>query len=442
MKKLPRRQMLKALALSSVTAALPKLAAGSIFSRKKPIREFGRIHDYLMNASLRLEEKQRERITIENAEFGGEAFINVAWGYYDFIHCHFPASHNIILTQLANCNFIDCEFGPSASNDAMQLGECRDVTFTRCKFNRGSVVFNGKASFEACTFSNKESPPAYSYDRVSPYILAGDEVTLVKCRKKGNFTWRGDKRLVLQNCVFSKDGRLGSGMRKTGYPYEDDIHKEFTDSPPDFSFLDSTFEDAKEVLWGAVVQNLTISRCVAKGIFRAQGCEAMGTILWEHLSAGHFDLWGGGSSQTLHIRDCQFNVIDEKTEAYFRCIGGYSKETLIERVSAGGLVNLTTATDKTTEKFRYPKAQNDLFIVRDCKIPLLKINWLQSASLRLENCEIGQLEIRDGQIGKLEIRNTKFERLDLSRTVATEYAIDASGEIIDTGSNYDKGKTK
>ncbi|MDR3162569.1 MAG: hypothetical protein LBT81_01750 [Helicobacteraceae bacterium] len=50
----------------------------------------------------------------------------------------------------------------------------------------------------------------------------------------------------------------------------------------------------------------------------------------------------------------------------------------------------------------------------------------------MENCEIGQLEIRDGQIGKLEIVKTKFDRLDLSRTMATEYALDASGEMAAT----------
>jgi hypothetical protein len=281
---MPSKTRHRLLTRLSTLAALP-LLTGFGFARKKSIREFGRIHDYLKDARLRREERQKERIVIEHAEFVGEAFINVAWGGYDFIHCHFPASHNIFLTQLANCNFIDCEFGPSASNDAMQLGECLDVVFKRCRFDRGSVVFNGKASFEACTFSNKESPPPHSHDRVSPYILAGDEVTLLKCRKKGSFTWRGDERLILQDCVFGKSGRLGSGMRKSGYPFEDDIYKEFTDSPPDFSFLDSAFENAEEVLWGAVVQNLTISRCVAKGAFRAQELIVEDMALYERGSS-------------------------------------------------------------------------------------------------------------------------------------------------------------
>jgi hypothetical protein len=177
---------------------------------------------------------------------------------------------------------------------------------------------------------------------------------------------------------------------------------------------------------------------VAKGVFRAAGCVVDGITLLENLKNGHFDFWGSSSAQKLHVKDCAFNTLDEKTEASFRCIGGYPKETLIERVTAGGLVNLTTATDKTTEKFRYEKPQNDLFIVRDGKIPYLKINWLQSARLCLENCEIGQLEIRDAQIGKLEIKGTKFDRLDISRSRFVSHDVDPSGEIISVGSNFNE----
>ncbi|MDR2626383.1 MAG: hypothetical protein LBC37_08635, partial [Zoogloeaceae bacterium] len=397
----------------------------------------GRIHEYLVSARLRREERQQERIVIENAEFSGEAFINVAWSDYDFLHCHFPASHHIFLTQLTNCNFIDCEFGPSANNDAMQLGECRDVVFKRCKFNRGSVVFHGKARFESCEFYNKESSPPHARIIVHPYILAGDEVTLVKCRKKGNFTWRGDKRLLLQDCVFGKSGRLGSGKRITGYPREDDIHKEFTDHLPDFSFLDSTFEDAEEVLWGAKLKTLTVRRCVAKEVFRMQGLVVGEATLFEHLREGFFDLAGVSFEGKLSVKNCVFSATGKMMGSpkgatwSFVCAGGVPKEALFERIvcRSDKAANLTAIEDGVVRDLANPDFANEVFIVRDCQIPYLKINWLKTQHLYLENCEIGQLEIRDAQIGKLEIKNTKFERLDLSRTVAAEYAIDASGEI-------------
>ncbi|MDR3158252.1 MAG: hypothetical protein LBU11_04410, partial [Zoogloeaceae bacterium] len=97
MKKLPRRQALKALAMTGVAAALPGLAAGAGMGKRKPIREFGRTYDYLKDVDLRLKEIDKKRVTIENAEFSGEEFINGYWGYYDFVNCHFPASHNIQL---------------------------------------------------------------------------------------------------------------------------------------------------------------------------------------------------------------------------------------------------------------------------------------------------------------------------------------------------------
>ncbi|MDR3159936.1 MAG: hypothetical protein LBU11_13250 [Zoogloeaceae bacterium] len=119
-------------------------------------------------------------------------------------------------------------------------------------------------------------------------------------------------------------------------------------------------------------------------------------------------------------------------------------DTLIENVvcrsdksaNLGGAYAVTTA-----DIFKTP-IKNELCVIRNCKIPYVQLNWMHTKHLRLENCEVGQLEIRDDQIGKLEIVKTKFDCLDLSRTAATEYALDASGEIIDTGSNYDKATGK
>jgi hypothetical protein len=392
---------------------------------RRPINSFGRTYDYLKDVDLRLKEIDKKRITIENAEFAGEEFINGYWGYCDFVNCHFPASHNIQLIQTVGCNFVECEFGPSRDDDSIQFGECRDTVFKQCKVLRGSLVFEGKAQFDACEFDSLNSDPNHRH------ILIGDDTTLNNC-KASHYTWRGDNKLTVSGCTFGV-GRLSSGLTKN--------------VSDDFKIIDSTFENAEKIFWATKVKNLTISRCVAEGSgFFTQGCNVDDTMTLEHLSRGYFDTLGGSPKKKLIVRDCYFRNVGG-AGFYFRCIGGYSKETLIERVSAldnKAPVNFTGAGEKATEKIRFPKTQNDLFIVRDCKIPHLKINWLQSACFRLENCKIGQLEIRDGRIDRLEIKNTEYESLDISRTIVDDYAIErlASGVIIDTGSNYDSATGK
>jgi hypothetical protein len=249
-------------------------------------------------------------------------------------------------------------------------------------------------------------------------------------------------KLVLQNCTINSR-RLSS--------------RSFKNSPivAEFALTDSTFENAEEILWGTKLKNFTISRCVASPVFRTQGLEVEGTALFENLSRGFFDLGWTTVEGKIHVRDCYFRDTGKpperekvKTDCSFICAGTLPVETLIERVvcHSNAACNLTSAHDG--QRFDLSKSfhKNEVFIIRDCKIPYLKINWLKTKLLRLENCEIGQLEIRDGRIDRLEIKNTKYESLDISRAIVEDYAIErlASGVIIDTGSNYDRatGKAK
>jgi hypothetical protein len=393
---------------------------------RKPIREFGRTYDYLKDVDLRLKEIDKKRVTIEDAEFSGEDFINGYWGYYDFVNCHFPASHNIQLIQTVGCNFIECEFGPSRKDDSIGFGVCRDVLFRRCKFSMANVGFGGPADFEACECVNPDPDPNHRY------TLNGGKMFLTKCEST-NYSYAADELLVLRDCAMRKGSSKLYSNRKL---------------VADYQLISSTFEDAETILWPSYLKNLTISRCVAKGIFRTQGCVVEDTALFEHLKEGFFSLASTSFYGKLHVKNCTFSTpgkstVEDTPNYLFICSGRIPREVLVERVICKGsdACNLTSAHDGGNYFFT-EKHKNEVFIVRDCQIPYLKINWLKTKHLRLENCEIGHLEIRDGQIGKLEIVKTKFARLDLSRTVATEYALEASGEVVDTGSNYDKATGK
>jgi hypothetical protein len=398
---------------------------------RRPIKDFGRTYDYLKDVDLRLKEIGKKRITIENAEFAGEELINTYWGFYDFVNCHFAATHNITLIQLAECTFTECEFGPSRDDDTINFGRSRDSVFKRCKFFKANAGFTaGNARFEQCECKNPNPDPNHGY------FLSGPDLHLEECTAE-NYAWIADEKLIMQNCSFEggRSGKLLTGKKPIA----------------DFNLINSTFENAEEILWGTDLKNLTISRCVAKGAFRTQGCVIKNTALLEHLREGFFDLSWTSVDGKLHVRNCIFNDKGRpperervKTDCIFICAGTVPVETVIERITcrSEAACNLTSAHDGQKFDLSTSTHKNKVFIVRDCQIPYLKINWLKTKHLRLENCEVGQLEIRDGQIGKLEIVKTKFDRLDLSRTVATEYALDASGEVVDTGSNYDKATGK
>jgi hypothetical protein len=394
---------------------------------RRKISEFGRVYDYLNDVKLRLKEIGKDRVTIEGAEFAGSEFLNGYWGFYDFVNCHFAATHNIQLVQLAECTFTDCEFGPSADNDTLDFGKGRKVVFKHCKFYKANAGFSeGDALFNQCECDNPNTDPNHGYG------LSGPDITFYKCKTK-NYTLLSGQKLTLQSCTI--DGDFSSR------------HIINTPATAEFAFLNTTFKEHDKMLWGVALKNLTIRGCVAEGSgFYTQGSDVTGTMILENLTEGYFDTSGGGPDEKLIVRNCSFKKVSE-TGFYFRCTGGYSKETVIERISvpdSNAPVNLTGAGDKTTEKFRLPKTQNHLFVVRNSKIPHLKINWLQSLHLRIENCEIGKLEIRDGLIGLLEIKNSRIATpLDIANTFADEYAIsDYKGDIISTGSNYNKATGK
>jgi hypothetical protein len=405
-------------------------------NRRRPISGFGRIYDYLKDVDLRLKEIGKKRITIEDAEFAGEEFINGYWGFYDFVNCHFAATHNITLIQLAECTFTECEFGPSRDDDSINFGKGRDSIFRKCKFFMANAGFTkGNARFEQCEFMNKNEDPNHSY------AIGGVDLVFVDCKTK-NYNMSIPGKLVLQDCTIARC-RLSSRSSKN------------TPIIAEFTLADSTFENAEEILWGTKLKNFTMHRCVAEGPFRAQGLIVEEMALYEELTRGFFDFSGVGYHGKLRIQNCVFSTTGKRTknneEHVFVVNGAGAVDTLLENVvcrsdKSANLTGAYAVTVKEAFASEPLEPRNHLYVIRNCKIPYVQLNWVRSKHLRIENCEIGQLEMRDAQIGRLEIKNTKYERLDISRAIVGDYAIErlASGVIIDTGSNYDSatGKAK
>jgi len=399
-----------------------------MFNTKKPIKEFGKIYDYLRDHELRTEERRGGSINVAGADFLDAEFTNVIWKNFIFRRCHFPASHTVRVAETANCMFMNCDFGPGRKDDALSFGKMTNGQFLKCTFTNGNVSFGrGEALFKDCTFENTTPQKTTTWN----HFIAGDNLHLVNCKFRHVSLLFGPK-LHMQRCDFLTSG---SGQMDPYVDYTADVILE-----------DTLLQNAAKLLWNAKINNLTLRRCRVDGLFSAQQSVIRDSIVLEGLKVGEYEFSRTGTEKKIVIRDCHFSEVDKRSNYLFICSADYAAEVLLERVECTNAApcNLTGASPRTTEKFRTKTTRNQIFTLRDCKIPYLLVNWLQTYHLVIENCEFGTLELKDGRLGNVTIKNTKFETLDLSRTLAGKFEVDApsAGRIVTAESNYPKGGYK
>jgi len=217
---------------------------------KKPIKEFGKVYDYLRSHSLRTKERQNGHIYVDDADFTGEEFINGTWKNFIFKRCYIPASHFIQQTETIGCRFMNCEFGPGRVDASLSFGKMTNGEFWKCTFTDGNVSFGqGHAMFKDCEFNN-------TYSNINKTTgIGGESLKLANC-KLHDYGLLYSAKLHLLGCHFSsiEHGAL--------YP-----RGEYT---ADLILEDTLLENAEEILWNAKIKNLTLKGCRVKGTFSAQ----------------------------------------------------------------------------------------------------------------------------------------------------------------------------
>ena len=397
-------------------------------TKRKPIKEFGKLYEYLKDHALRTEERGTGHIDIRDADFSG---IDVNDGFYGtwqnfiFTNCHLPASHIFQLKETTGCHFNACEFGPGRKDVAMHFGKISNCQFTNCKIFNGNLgLRHGEGVFNNCEFKNTTDGR-----RSWNYSLAADFLYLNNC-KLTSYGVVGDTKLHMKNCDFNPSGH---GQLHSGNDYT-----------ADFILEDTRLTNAEEILWNKKINNLTLRGCAVRGKFSTQRGVIRDTITLERLKVGTYYVASTGTEKMITVRDCHFSEVNEMTTHLFTCSAGYAEAALFERVEAtkAAAVNLTGAGPKTTEQFRMETTRNQTFTLRGCKIPHLMLNWLQTHNLVIEGCEFDRLEMNTGRIGTLTIRDTRFNTLDLTNTLATKFDIQPSGQVAAAGSNYPQGGYK
>ncbi|GHU13738.1 hypothetical protein FACS189441_1810 [Betaproteobacteria bacterium] len=390
------------LAYTPTLLALPLLPETALAFGKKKIREFGEIYDYLQNGYLRFEKAGKQRITVNGADFSGNQFKGTSWEFFDFVDCDFSGTYTIKLDWLADCTFTNCRF-----QGIFGFGQTVDVHFVRCKVNGESHIGSNWKSknfiFEACEFSNSNNDRNHLGS-----ILCGGEIMFIGCKTR-NIAWGGSRKLILRNCATSQS------VLRTASPatFSDKSKMPYSD----FLIEDCDLRGGAEIS-NAQLQSFTL-RNSKVGILRTMGSTVLGDVLIEDIKEGHLRLTSSNFCGKLTVRNCSFyHVYDGYS---FQCPGIVAAYTLIENITCSSRpANISGAPEKMAEAKRLPKTQNKSLVIRNCKIPDLRIDWAQTEHLRIENCELGEVYIRDGRIGKLEIIGCSLMKLDVSRTQVKE----------------------
>ncbi|MDR3157830.1 MAG: hypothetical protein LBU11_02215, partial [Zoogloeaceae bacterium] len=379
---------------------------------------FGKTYDYLLDGHLRAKELGRQRISINNADFTDIRIRDTSWQYIDFIDCEFSGLYTIHLEWLTDSTFKNCHF-----KGHFGLGHARDVKFINCTVDgESTIAFFSKSTglvFEGSEFLNPNGDPNHQ-----GFISSKNEMTLINCKAR-NFAWGGHNKLSLKNC------KLINGSLDTAYSgeYSDKSKMPYSD----FLLEDCDFTGGVSMI-NPKLNSLILRNCKL-GVFQTEGSIVRGDVLAEGIKEGHLNLSASKFQGKLMVRNCSFY---RTYDGYsFRCGGCVPTHTLLENIDCSSSPTDVTSTFGPRKEWKDPPP-NKLFIIRNCKIPHLKVDWAQTEHLRIENCKFNNLDIKNGRIGKLEIIGCTLVKLDVSNTQVKTHDVrvpEGDAECVTTGSN-------
>jgi hypothetical protein len=244
--------------------------------------------------------------------------------------------------------------------------------------------------------------------------------------KAKNFALLSTKSLTLRRFI--------AGQVRLGTPTSGTTDKPYSD----FLLEDCDFRGGVYAIDGEL-NDFTLRHCKVK-VFALYGADVLGDALFEGIQEGYL-IAAAAFKGRLTIRDCTFSGAEEK-EYGLELSGDVPVHTLLENVTVNSRKPVDAIQQrKPVEKWDDPPP-NKSFIIKNCKIPHLKIDWAQTEHLRIENCKFDYLDIKNGRIGRLEIIGCSLRKLDVSNTQVKTHDVRVpeggkiSGHVtVTTGSN-------
>jgi hypothetical protein len=187
----------------------------------------------------------------------------------------------------------------------------------------------------------------------------------------------------------------------------------------DFLLEDCDFTQGLDATLNLKLNSLTMRNCKVY-VFQTESSVVLGDVLVENIKGGNVDLSASTFRGKLTVRNCSFSLPYDGH--VFRCGGCIPAHTLLENITCTSSLADVTSTFGPRKEWKYPPP-NKSFIIRNCQIPRLHIDWAQTEHLRIENCRFDSLLIRNGRIDNLEIVGCALSKLDVSNTQVKKYDI-------------------
>ena len=410
-----QRRRFTSTAICLATTVFASLSAGCDNVTKPNIRKLEKTYDYLVDPELRRKEIGDTLLIVRNVELSGTQFHGIDWRNVRFVGCDFEGAYELKLAPTVNCVLEDCRFVGIHS-----FGTMRNVHFLRCQA-AGETFLSGKREsanvlFEDCTFTGSSADINHWGD-VGTY----GEAEFVRCKAKW-FGISGDTKLTIRNCEFeSVESRSDSS----------EIEGIYSTVVIEKSKLRGLFK-----MVSADLQSLTIRDTVLDNL-DLSGATVKGDVVIERVRGGCINAYVK-EARSLSVRHSQIYGSGQKIfEAYAGGIRSIEIDTVIfggdfstEPVSiAGG-----TGADSSNVRARV----NDSIVIRKSKVPRLSTHHVNTASYRLESCEIDSLDLSSSRIGVLElIGNTIARNVDFTGTQVMNSKVQAlaKGQAKIDGSN-------
>ncbi|AMP04637.1 hypothetical protein [Collimonas pratensis] len=356
-------------------------------SSKKPIGEFGKTFDYLQNPELRQKENGDALITINNALFGSAEFHALTWRNIRFVDCDFASSYAIKLKGSEDLQFEGCRFA-----GVLGFGKMTRVQFAKCagvgKLNMIGDAGSTKVRFEDCKFQGENADQNHF-----GALGTEGETEFTRCQFK-YMTIYGDTKLTIRDCEFENvDCPIDEATGGSEVLIENSKLKGNFDMRPS-TFLSLTIRQT-------FINNIDLSDATVKG-----------DVLMEALDAGYVNaLFRSAASLTIRNSQIKGNGRDVFQTSPAKIVRIDIDNVTFGKSDEGVFVGGGFSSKKEIARV------NQYLRFRNCTIPVLASNHINTANLILDTCSIQQANFKESRISKLDIKNTKIiEKLDFTNT--------------------------
>ena len=361
--------------------------AGCELAGKKDIHTFGKIFDYLKDPVIRTTEIGDALLIIQNAEFSGEKFEDMEWRNIRFINCNFTSLYAIKLKGSEDLQFEGCRFA-----GVLGFGKMTRVQFAKCagvgKLNMIGDAGSTKVRFEDCKFQGENADQNHF-----GALGTEGETEFTRCQFKYMSIY-GDTTLTIRDCEFEDvDCPIDEATGDSEVLIENSKLKGNFDMRPS-TFLSLTIRQT-------FINNIDLSDATVKG-----------DVLMEALDAGYVDaLFRSAASLTIRNSQIKGNGRDVFQTSPAKIVRIDIDNVTFGKSDEGVFVGGGFSSKKEIARV------NQYLRFRNCTIPMLASNYINTANLILDTCSIQQASFKESRISKLDIKNTKIiEKLDFTNT--------------------------